>query len=92
MSFGHHKYICYKISIFIIYYFSISVAFATGDYGAGNGPIALTDVTCEGDEGFLLNCTFSVNTDSLSHAGDIGVKCFNEPGTHTHTHTLLVND
>ncbi len=58
----------------------IIVAFATNDYGAGNGPVALTDVSCNGDEGFLLNCSFSLDTNGFSHAGDIGVVCFNDTG------------
>ncbi len=58
-----------------------TVAFYTNDFGASNGPIGLTDVSCEDGGDFLFNCSFNVNTQQLSHAGDIGVKCFNETGT-----------
>ena len=68
----------------------IVVAFTTDNFGAGNGPISFTDVSCNGDEGFLLNCTFSTATQQLSHAQDVGVKCFNETGIQDSTHVFYV--
>lgn len=45
-------------------------------YGAGTGPIFLSNVKCTGLESRLLECANTVfHTSSCSHYYDIGIKC-----------------
>ena len=35
----------------------------------------MTNLGCRGTEGFLVNCSFSTNTQFDTHAEDAGVRC-----------------
>ncbi|XP_019849150.1 PREDICTED: deleted in malignant brain tumors 1 protein-like, partial [Amphimedon queenslandica] len=43
-------------------------------FGAGTGPINMDNVQCTGNEGFLVNCTYS-STHDCGHSEDAGVTC-----------------
>ena len=46
-------------------------------YGPGdrNTPVQLTQVSCNGDEEQLRDCTVSHDTSTCSHSEDVGIKC-----------------
>ena len=45
-------------------------------FGAGDGPIFASSVTCFGTEDSILHCGFSPDVDDRTHADDAGVRCF----------------
>ncbi len=50
---------------------------APGDayFGAGDGGIYLDNVSCDGTEDTLLDCTASIDNHDCSHSEDAGVVC-----------------
>ena len=51
-------------------------AYSNAQYGAGSGPIYLTEVSCTGTETSLLQCNSDpILSSGCSHAEDAGVKC-----------------
>ncbi|XP_019856578.1 PREDICTED: LOW QUALITY PROTEIN: deleted in malignant brain tumors 1 protein-like [Amphimedon queenslandica] len=57
----------------------IAVARTNSYFGAGTGPINMDNVQCTGNEGFLVNCTFSSIPYSCDHSEDAGVICDGAP-------------
>ena len=58
---------------------SVSDAVARGSaaYGAGSGPIVLSNVMCSGSEQRLLQCQHdALDVGSCGHGEDVGVECF----------------
>jgi len=55
-------------------YISGATAFTEAHFGPGSGPIALTDLLCNGNESSLFRCR-SIN--SCFHDEDAGVRCQN---------------
>jgi hypothetical protein len=47
----------------------------TSLFGPGNGPIYGTNVRCTAEEGRLVDCVYSSDVTSCSHANDVGVTC-----------------
>ena len=70
----------FEVIITFLLHFTVAFASARGEFGPGIGPVLFFNVDCEGDEGTVLNCSYSTPTNSLSHDGDTGVRCFNNTG------------
>ena len=52
------------------------IAYSSARYGAGSGPIYLTEVLCTSTETSLLRCKSDpILSGNCSHAEDAGVKC-----------------
>ena len=54
------------------------IAYSSAPYGAGSGPIYLTNVLCTGSETSLLRCNCDpmlVLSSSCTHSEDAGVRC-----------------
>ena len=51
-----------------------SIARTNAYFGAGTGPINMDNVQCTGNEGLLVNCTYS-STHNCGHFEDAGVTC-----------------
>ena len=52
---------------------------ATGKayYGAGNGPIWLDDMRCDGSETSIFDCaTKAIGEENCSHSEDVSVECW----------------
>ena len=54
---------------------SEAVAFGEARFGAGVGPIHLTQVQCTGEEADLKQCLSSNVTDECLHSMDVGIIC-----------------
>ena len=71
--------IVFVIVVFVIVVVVIVVVLGatvgSGSYGTSAGPVAFSDVTCQGFEQSIVDCTFNVITTGLSHQLDVGVKC-----------------
>ena len=53
-----------------------AIAYSNAYFGEGTGTIELDDVSCDGTENTLLDCTHStIGTSDCSHSEDAGVKC-----------------
>ena len=61
-------------------------------FGAGSGPVFLSDVVCQGDEKSLLDCyysTFYVDDENIcGHNNDVGIMCEGKQEIYT-VYTLL---
>ncbi len=56
-------------------------AYSNAQYGAGSGPIYLTDVLCTSSQSSLLQCNSDpILSSSCSHSEDAGVKCEGKKG------------
>ena len=62
---------CYCLLITIL---TDSIARTNAYFGAGTGPINMDNVQCTGNEGSLVNCTYS-STHNCGHFEDAGVTC-----------------
>ena len=52
------------------------IAYSNAQYGAGSGPIYLTDVLCTSSQTSLLQCNSeAILSGSCTHSEDAGVKC-----------------
>ena len=53
-----------------------AIAYSNALFGAGSGPIYLTDVSCSGSETSLLQCNSDpILSSGCTHLEDAGVKC-----------------
>lgn len=50
-------------------------AYGKGFFSKGTDTIALTDVSCGGDEVSLSNCNYSTQTSVCNHNEDAGLSC-----------------
>ena len=50
-------------------------------YGLGEGAVHIEEISCQGDEPTLLNCSFITESTLEFHFNDAGVRCFNVTGT-----------
>lgn len=62
------------VTVFLV----VGFAYANARFGRGTIPIVMDNVQCQGNEQFLLNCTFDPNASEDSHFEDAGVGCFDE--------------
>ena len=65
----------------IFYFCTVALAYPYAYFGLGTGPVALTNVNCDGSENNLLDCRYISFPDFYNHNDDAGVKCFNQSGT-----------
>ena len=65
----------------IFYFCTVALAYPYAYFGLGTGPVALTNVYCDGTENNLLDCRYISFPDFYNHNDDAGVKCFNQSGT-----------
>lgn len=74
-----HVCACYVYTMYMHVYccsvFAGATPFSFATFGQGTGPILMTNLGCRGTEGFLVNCSFSTNTQFDTHAEDAGVRC-----------------
>ena len=56
-------------------YTGTQVARYSAYYGQGSGPIWLSNVTCNGSENYLINCSYDNYTANCNHYEDAGVTC-----------------
>lgn len=47
----------------------------TTNLGISLDPVVLHSVSCNGNEGSLLDCTFDTDTRADTHTTDVGVEC-----------------
>ena len=50
-------------------------AYSLAFFGQGNGAIVLDDVSCNGTETKLTDCSYETHTEDCSHGEDAGVRC-----------------
>lgn len=60
----------------IFLYHSGATAYGSAYFGQGTGSIVMDDLSCNGDESSLLNCSFNPNHNCV-HFEDAGVVCGN---------------
>ena len=53
-------------------------AYSSAFFGQGDGMIPMNNVSCDGTEAMLTNCSFDSNTGSCHHGKDAGVRCAGE--------------
>lgn len=67
-----------------------AIAYGGAQFGAGSGPIGLTDVECQGSEPALLACpSGGSGNDVCSHSEDAGVACFGGEFSHLLLSTVM---
>ena len=59
----------------LLFYILDAVAYNTGQFGAGAGPIYLDNVACSGTESNLLDCSRSSFVSCHSRHRGAGVRC-----------------
>ena len=52
-----------------------ATAYTSARFGAGTGPIVMTNVRCPYIESRLMDCPFDLNHNSCGHDEDAGVRC-----------------
>ena len=72
--------VCTPIIIIIIRLIAVTRALPSAAFGAGTGPIWISDLTCIGTETSLFECSSSTPLGSISsisctHSNDVAVRC-----------------
>ena len=63
------------MALFLLCFFLGATIVSSEGFGAGSGPIFPDDISCNGNENEILDCSFEVDTSDCSHSDDAEVRC-----------------
>ena len=72
---GDEYYLLHGISKWTFFLFAATAALGNATYGQGDASIALTNISCNGSELTLLNCSHSTNVTDYGHDEAASVCC-----------------
>ena len=73
-------FVQYVLRVLLLYPLVDVIDYHNSFYGLGEGAVHIEEISCQGDEPTLLNCSFVNETTLEFHFNDAGVRCFNVTG------------
>lgn len=73
-TYSIYSNLLHALLVLIFQYLGAQI-FSNAYFGSGMGPIAFRDLSCFGTENSILDCSYSMDAGTCTHADDAGVIC-----------------